>query len=279
MQDYQPVATRQPNRKELGERLMGLGEYDQALKFMTEEGKKQKPNVVAWGYGQMRDLDTGEVFAVPTPPPSSGMNGGGTPYFTPVQTADGIFSFNARTGKMEKVDVNGVPIVGSTSDPDLQGAIASAKESGKISGGTETHAQIDLPKIKQEAKYTSGLVEELIKHPGRSMATGKTSMLHTQDVPGTTQKAFMVRLNQIKGKRFLQAFESLKGAGQITEIEGTKATEAISRMDNSNSDEEFVTAAREFQGIIKELEKRAEERAGRKTQKPTSTGIKFLGFE
>lgn len=51
----------------------------------------------------------------------------GNPYYTPVQTAQGVMAFNARTGKMEPVNVGGAPIIGAGADPVLQGKIAGAK--------------------------------------------------------------------------------------------------------------------------------------------------------
>lgn len=57
---------------------------------------------------------------------------GGQPYFQPVQTAQGVFAFNARTGKVEPVTgPGGAPIVGAAADPKLQGDIAGAKETAK----------------------------------------------------------------------------------------------------------------------------------------------------
>ena len=44
-----------------------------------------------------------------------------------------------------------------------------------------------------------------------------------QKIPGTGSKRFGTRAAQLKGQAFLQAFEALKGAGQITEMEGAKA--------------------------------------------------------
>lgn len=58
--------------------------------------------------------------------------GGGNPYFQPVQTAQGVMAFNARTGKMEPVQVGGANVVGAQADPALQGQIAGAKEAGQI---------------------------------------------------------------------------------------------------------------------------------------------------
>ena len=57
---------------------------------------------------------------------------GAQPYFQPVQTAQGVFAFNARTGKVEPVTgPGGAAIVGAAADPKLQGDIAGAKEGAK----------------------------------------------------------------------------------------------------------------------------------------------------
>jgi hypothetical protein len=57
--------------------------------------------------------------------------GGGAasqPYFQPVQTAQGVMAFNARTGRVEPVmGANGQPVVGAAADPALQGQLAGAK--------------------------------------------------------------------------------------------------------------------------------------------------------
>ncbi len=52
------------------------------------------------------------------------------PYFQPVQTAQGVMAFNARTGRVEPVmGPAGAPIIGAGADPALQGALAGAKAS------------------------------------------------------------------------------------------------------------------------------------------------------
>jgi len=188
--------------------------------------------------------------------------GGGQPYFTPVQTAQGVMSFNARTGRMEPVQISGQTVLGAQYDPRLQGQLAGAKESGKLQGKTQTQAVIDLPQDIQEANNTIQLVDDLLKHPGFGQAVGKSSMAGIQLIPGTEAHDFSVRLDQLKGKQFLQAFQSLKGGGQITEVEGKKATDAISRMNNSQSEGEFVKAANEFKQIIQQGVDRAKKKAG-----------------
>lgn len=110
---------------------------------------------------------------------------------------------------------------------------------------------MDAPKAIAQAEETIKLVDDLLAAPGFKTAVGGTRMLGIQKVPGTDAKDFDVRLDQLKGKTFLQAFESLKGGGQITEVEGKKATDAIARMDAASSEVEFTKAAREFQSVIR----------------------------
>ena len=61
---------------------------------------------------------------------------------------------------------------------------------------------------------------------------------------------------------FLQAFQGLKGGGQITEIEGAKATAALNRMSLAQSEAEFIKAAREFEENVTKGMELARKRAG-----------------
>jgi hypothetical protein len=63
-----------------------------------------------------------------------------SPYFQPVQTAQGVMAFNARTGRVEPVmGANGQPVVGAAADPALQGQLAGAK----TTGAKEAEGRID----------------------------------------------------------------------------------------------------------------------------------------
>jgi hypothetical protein len=72
----------------------------------------------------------------------------------------------------------------------------------------------------------------------------------------------MIRLDQIRGKQFIEAFQALKGSGAITETEGKKATEAMARMDTSSSEPEFKKAVRDFQEVVRAGLGRTKARAG-----------------
>jgi hypothetical protein len=69
--------------------------------------------------------------------------------------------------------------------------------------------------------------------------------------PGSDAADFKAAFDQIGGQAFLGAIGTLKGTGQITEIEGAKATAALNRMKLSQSESEYMAAAREYQGVLK----------------------------
>jgi hypothetical protein len=195
---------------------------------------------------------------------------GGAPYYTPIPTAQGIVSYNNRTGQPEfAVGPDGKPIIPATADPTLQGNLSGAKKSGAVIAEANAKEVLDAPKAISNGEYTFRLIDDLLKHPGMPMAVGKSRMLGVQNIPGTDAKDFDLRLEQLRGKQFLEAFESLKGGGAITQIEGEKATQAISRMNAAGTEKGFIDAAREFQEIVQrgiEKARRAAERGGQLQQ-------------
>ncbi len=212
------------------------------------------------------DMGTGLTIANlgASPARSGGAGSGGTPFFQPVQTATGVFAFNARTGKVEPVTgPEGAPIVGAAADPTLQGSIAGARAGATVTARSVAEAAINAPRAIAQGEESIRLVDDLLKSPGLKQAVGTSRLAQLQRVPGTPARDFDIRLEQLKGQQFLQAYETLKGGGHITEVEGKKATDAISRMDASSSEKEFVNAAREFQTAI---------RAGVERAKKAQTG-------
>jgi hypothetical protein len=184
------------------------------------------------------------------------------PYWTTVSTPQGLFKFNARTGEtMPMQGTDSQPLVKDTASPFLQGEIAGAKEGAKVRAESQANAEIQLPSYIGQANETLKQIQELRDHPGFGTAVGKSSMLQVQRIPGTDAYSFMNRLGQLKGGAFLQAFNNLKGGGQITEIEGKKATDAIARMDNATSEDEFKSALNDYESVIKAGVDRASQKA------------------
>jgi hypothetical protein len=87
---------------------------------------------------------------------------------------------------------------------------------------------------------------------------------------GSEPANFRVRLDQIKDRTFLEAFQQLKGSGQITEKEGEKATSALNRMNTSQSEIEFIKAAREFEENLNRGMALAKQKAGIKDGAPSA---------
>lgn len=149
-------------------------------------------------------------------------------------------------------------------DPEYQARKAALIAEGRERGQIQAKAKADLPNAITQGEQTIQLVDDLLQHPGFSISVGKSAPLGSLQsyIPGTQAASFDIALKQLKGKQFLEAFESLKGGGQITQIEGEKATQAMSRMEKANTEAEFIKASREFQDIIRRGVNRAKMRAG-----------------
>jgi hypothetical protein len=101
-------------------------------------------------------------------------------------------------------------------------------------------------------------IDNMLKHPGLNTAIGFSGQADPRNyVWGTDAQGARALIEQAQGQAFLQAFESLKGGGQITQVEGDKATAAIARLQRAQSEKDFKTAAKEIQDIAAAAYKRA----------------------
>lgn len=126
-------------------------------------------------------------------------------------------------------------------------------------------AQAALPTIELTAMTTLKHIDDLLKHPGLKDVVGfpdNPLALKGYLLP-TDAKGFRQRHDQLVGETFLQAYETLKGGGQITEIEGQKATGALNRMDTATSEKDYRQAAEEFKAIIQSTLNNARVAAGK----------------
>lgn len=157
---------------------------------------------------------------------------------------------------------DGQPVRNATYDPTLQGTIATSKASGTAQGKAQGEATAELPAAIQSGEYAMSVIDKLINSPGRSVITGKSGAFGlAASIPGSESANAKALLDQIGGQAFLEAFESLKGGGQITEVEGQKATQAKARLSTAQSDEEFLAALNELRGVIELGLQRARQKA------------------
>ncbi|KDC12319.1 hypothetical protein AZ19_1724 [Bordetella bronchiseptica E012] len=121
-------------------------------------------------------------------------------------------------------------------------------------------ARESLPRVLEQADAMIQSIDGLANHPGLSSAVGMR-VPGWSYVPGTEAANFASRLDQLQGQAFLQAFESLKGGGQITEVEGKKATDAIARLSQNQSEAAFKESMRELREVLVSAKNRAYRKA------------------
>lgn len=162
----------------------------------------------------------------------------------------------------------------NTVEKDLAGA-EQQKAVGKATG----EAAFDLPRVEQNAAQTLQVIDALRNHPGRGTGTGMSSTLDPRNYfPGTDATNFRVMREQALGKVFLEAYATLKGGGQITEVEGQKAQDAIARLNTAQSDEAFLTALDDFEQVVKIGLDRARKQAGAQGAAPSAPSGQRLRF-
>ena len=119
-----------------------------------------------------------------------------------------------------------------------------------------------LQKTITDTTYRIDLLDKLLKHDGLKGVVGLPSVAGALRLPATDEKAFRALQDQVKGMNFMEAFTSLKGGGQITETEGQKATEAMARLDDWQSEADYIDAVKELKGLLRTGLERARTKAG-----------------
>lgn len=138
---------------------------------------------------------------------------------------------------------------------DVAGAAAEGA-GGKAQG----EAKAALPTIEGNAGNFLTMIKGLEEDPYLDNMLGPWA----SRMPNVSADAERVqaRMNQIQGQAFLQAFNSLRGGGAITEIEGEKATEALARLNAAQNPADYRQALTELRTIIENGVQRARQMAG-----------------
>jgi len=132
--------------------------------------------------------------------------------------------------------------------------------SQKTQGEAQGTARASLPTVEATASRALDTIQKIRTHPGKQYGVGVPGVL--PGIPGTQQKGFVTLVDQAKGQTFLEAFNSLRGGGAITEAEGRKATEAFARLDRAQTPQDFDAALSDLEAVIKEGVRVARMKAG-----------------
>ena len=106
--------------------------------------------------------------------------------------------------------------------------------------------------------------EELITDKGFEVSVGFSAQPFFQNIPGSDRATWKAKHNEVVGQTFSLAIENLKGLGAMSDKEGDAATAAISRLKNTDQNEEsFKAAVKELQSLIKRGVERNAEKLGK----------------
>lgn len=128
--------------------------------------------------------------------------------------------------------------------------------SGRAQGEAAGTEVAGAPQAVRTAETTLEQIDAVLGHRALNSGTGLSGRVLNQ-IPGTPTYDFAQRVEQLQGRAFLQAFESLKGGGAITEVEGAKATQAIARLSTAQSPADFRQALGELRQIVADARDRA----------------------
>jgi hypothetical protein len=168
---------------------------------------------------------------------------GAAPVKTPLIGSIG-FGDTVKTGQL-------APETALVEDPDAPGGLRIIP----IAGGTAQDVKATAIASADDVIKT---LKDLKTAKGANNRYGLTSFGGVAPaVPGSDEANAQAIINKVKGQAFLTALDSLRGTGTITEIEGAKATQAVTVLSDQNISWPFaLAAADELIGIVEAAKKR-----------------------
>lgn len=192
--------------------------------------------------------------------------GGGQANTSPMISPGVIPGYGEAVGSIEATKRGMGRMAESNVDLAMKPQIQAAEEKAKLKSKTQTERELAFPQQQAKSEEMLSLLESIRNDPGLSAVVGAPNPLKggfgAFNIPGTSAANFQAKLDQLGGKQFLEAFESLKGGGQITEVEGQKATNAIARMQKTQSEEAFLQSLDELKSVVMNAAERNRMQAG-----------------
>jgi hypothetical protein len=155
--------------------------------------------------------------------------------------------------------------------PSARGNLEYTVENGVIVArpipGTPAAAEVQAQRGKLETMLLTGqdtlnTIESIVGRPAvEGGATAQPADPALDSILGMVQgrawpmtqagEDLKVKVDQLAGTAFLQAFDILRGGGAISEIEGAKATDAIARLSRTQSPPAFKESLNELADIVR----------------------------
>ena len=109
---------------------------------------------------------------------------------------------------------------------------------------------------KDQFDYGIQVIDQIINHPNLQSGIGWKAF--SSMIPETDAKAIAGLINQSKGQNFLNAYSSLRGAAGISNIEGQKAEQAMSRVDQYLKESDLKSALMELRNRYEYAKQKAD---------------------
>lgn len=246
--------------------IMGTsGQTDDIKEYQF--AKKEEPNLTFQQFMQRKRAVSGEYSLTPqygtnekgeTVLLQTGKSGEAIETKLPpgVKVSSGVDKLDGGTNWI-LIDKRTGNVVG-TQPKDLRGA-----EREKAVGDAQGQAQAKIPAALIDAESTSKKIDELLAtKDGLDSIVGPLDQYRPSWTLGDSGRNALARLEQLQGGAFLQAFNTLKGGGAITEAEGRKAEQAIARMQRSQGEADFRIALQDFRDAVNDGIKKLRASAG-----------------
>jgi hypothetical protein len=145
---------------------------------------------------------------------------------------------------------------------------ASQEAQGDVQGKQVAAAPNDIA----AADIALDLVNQLRRDPNRGAGTGFSSVFNW--VPASPGYDYQNKVDQSKSGAFLTAIQQMRGLGALSNAEGQTATQAVTRMDTATSEQAFLAALNDYEGVVKKGRDRASKRLQAPTEQPQAAPAK-----
>lgn len=171
-----------------------------------------------------------------------------TPYYLPLTTSGGVYTFDARTGAARPLQSSeGKPLLPPAVDPTVQGAVSEAKSAGTVRGKYAGSQPKVYASLNAASAKTDRVVDAIDKALGMvdGMTTGVTGTVLSH-VPGTEAKNLQRTLDAVRANIGFNELQDMRsnsptgGAlGQVSEQENTLLQSVLGSLSQDQSPQQL----------------------------------------
>jgi hypothetical protein len=243
------LSANHPDLAQMVDAGMPVSEAWQAAMKRMEPGAASKPLEVN---GQLIDPNTYEVLGDYRTVEGKGGNAEVALQPTWLQDAQGNWVLG-QLSKDGSVVQTKLPDGMRPADP---GQVAGTKTGATVDAKTAGAARAALPGAQQMLEITNKAVQEVRSNSrGMNEWFGQIGPRGMYVNPGSEMGKFLAASSPTNAQAFMQARNMLKGGGQITDYEGRRAEDAISRMQaaiDKGDQDQYLRALADFEQAVAE---------------------------